>query len=88
VEGSGSLIAIGTAPTDKTLTGETFGAVTKRSCRRVGEEPFKLGLRQHALLSEQREQTPICIGHGRERVAPAQPAGVPAATTHLELDQD
>jgi hypothetical protein len=45
-------------------------------------------LRQHALLSEQREQTPICIGDGRERVAPAQPAGVPAATACVELDQD
>jgi hypothetical protein len=45
-------------------------------------------LRQHALLAEQREQTPIGIGDGRERVAPAPPAGVPAASTRMELDQD
>jgi hypothetical protein len=45
-------------------------------------------LRQHALLSEQRQQTPIGIGHGRERVAPAQPAGVSAASARMELDQD
>jgi hypothetical protein len=88
VERSGSLIAIGTATTDKTEVGQAFGAVAKRSCGCVGEEPFELGLRQHALLSEQREQAPIGIGHRRERVAPAQPAGVPAATAHVELDQD
>jgi hypothetical protein len=45
-------------------------------------------LRQHALLCEQREQTPVEIGHGREGVAPAQPAGVPAASTRIELDQN
>jgi len=50
--------------------------------------PFELCLREHALLAEQREQTPVEIGHGRERVAPAQPAGVPAASTRMELDQD
>jgi hypothetical protein len=88
MEQSGSLIAIGTAATDKTETGRTFAAVADRSSRSVGEQPFELGLRQHALLSEQREQAPICIGEGRECVAPAQPAGVPAATAHLELDQD
>ena len=74
VERGGSLIAIGTATTNKTELGETFGAVAKRPCRCIGEQPFELGLRQHALLSEQREQTPICVGDGRECVAPAQPA--------------
>jgi len=88
VKRSGALIAIGKVATDKTKAGQTLGAVAKRSCGCVGEEPFELGLRQHALLSEQREQTPICIGDGRERVAPAQPAGVPAATARVELDQD
>ncbi len=88
MERSGSLVAIGAAPTEKTLTGETFAAVAKSSCGCVGEQPFELGLRQHALLSEQREQTPIRIGHGRECVAPARPADRPAATTHVDLDQD
>jgi hypothetical protein len=88
VERSGSLIAVGTASPEQTETGQAFAAVAKRSCGCVGEQPFELGLRQHALLREQREQTPICIGHGRECVAPAPPAGVPAATAHLELDQD
>jgi hypothetical protein len=45
-------------------------------------------LRQHALLNEQREQTPVENGERRERVAPAPPAGVPAASTRVELDQD
>ena len=74
VERGGSLVTIGTATTDKTELGQTFGAVAKRPCGCVGEEPFELGLRQHALLSEQREQTPIRVGDGRECVAPAQPA--------------
>jgi len=69
------------------LTGQTFRAVAKRSCWCVGEEPFELGLRQHALLREQRQQTPVEIGDGRERVAPAQPAGVPAASTRMGIDQ-
>ena len=50
MERSGSLVAIGTATTNKTKTGETFGAVAKRPCWCVGEQPFELGLRQHALL--------------------------------------
>jgi hypothetical protein len=52
------------------------------------EEAFELGLREHALLAEQREQTPIRIGQRRERFAPARPAGVPAATAPVELDQN
>ncbi|HTS72146.1 MAG TPA: hypothetical protein VMG74_00370 [Gaiellaceae bacterium] len=52
------------------------------------EEAFELGLRQHALLSEQREQPPICIGQGRERVVPAQPAHATAASARMNIDQD
>jgi hypothetical protein len=68
--------------------GQPFGAVAKRPCRHVVEEAFELGLRQHALLSEQREQTPIRVGQGRERVVPAQPARAPAATARMDIDQD
>ncbi len=51
-----------------------------------GRSPFELGLRQHALLAEQREQTPVEIGEGRERVRPATPADEPAATTTRVVD--
>jgi hypothetical protein len=87
VERRRSLVTVGTAPAEQTETGQPFGAVAKRPGGCVGEETFELGLRQHALLAEQREQTPVESGEGRERVAPAQPAGVPAASTHVELDQ-
>jgi hypothetical protein len=68
--------------------GQTFGAVAKRPCRYVGEQPFELGLRQHALLSEQREQTPIRIGQGSERVVPALPAHATASTARVDIDQN
>lgn len=88
MERSGSLVAVGTAATDKTELGEAFGAVAKRPCRGVGEQPFELGLREHALLAEQREQMPVEVGEGRECVAPAQPAGVAAASAPVGIDQD
>jgi hypothetical protein len=82
------LITVGTTPAEQTEPGQPFSAVTQRARRDVGEEPFELGLRQLALLTEQREQTPVEHGERRERVAPAPRAGVPAATAHVELDQD
>ena len=87
VERSRTLIPVGTAPTDKTQPVKPFAAVAKRSCRYVVEEAFELGLRQHALLTEQREQTPIRNGQRRERVAPAQPAHASAATARREFSQ-
>jgi hypothetical protein len=41
---------------------DPFCAVAQCAIRCVGVEAFELGLRQHALLAEQREQTPIEIG--------------------------
>jgi hypothetical protein len=81
-------VAVGAATTDKTEAGQTFGAVAQRSSRDVVEEAFELGLRQHALLTEQREQTPVCIGDGRERVVPARPAHAAAATTRVDVYED
>src|SRR2546428_5393918 len=56
VERSGTLVAVGTATSDESEAGEPFGAVAEGAIRYVGMEAFELGLRQHALLAEQREQ--------------------------------
>src|SRR5439155_12383541 len=79
VERRRALVPVGAATTDQPEPAQTLRPVAQRPSRHIGEQPFELGLRELTLLTEQREQSAVEPGQGRERVAPAQPAGAPAA---------